>query len=182
MGFINRMSDLVDYCESRDVADMVVGDAWFERIDSPFRWERPMPSRPLLIRSIIEQNVPEGATVLVVSQGIDEMLELEGRHGWHFPQNDDGSFQGHHPADSQDAIARLEKLREKGASYLAIPKPDLWWLEFYDGFKQHLDNRYRTVLDDKGGCAIFALGGTDSRDHAPGGIRTLDSRIKSPEL
>ena len=31
LGFINRMSDLVDYCESRGVDDMVVGDRWFVR-------------------------------------------------------------------------------------------------------------------------------------------------------
>lgn len=30
-GFINRMSDLVDYCEQRGVDDMVVGDAWYAR-------------------------------------------------------------------------------------------------------------------------------------------------------
>jgi hydroxymethyl cephem carbamoyltransferase len=30
-GFINRMSELVRYCESRGVPEMVVGDAWFSR-------------------------------------------------------------------------------------------------------------------------------------------------------
>jgi hydroxymethyl cephem carbamoyltransferase len=156
-GFINRMSDLADYCETRGVADMVVGDTWFQRVESPIRYEPPRPLTPRVIRSIIEQNVPEGATVLVISEGVDEILELEGRQGWHFPQNEDGSFQGHHPADSEDAITRLEELRDKGASHLAIPKPDLWWLEFYEGFQQHLDNRYRAVLRDNGGCVIFAL-------------------------
>ena len=28
-GFINRMSDLIRYCEERGVDDMVVGDKWF---------------------------------------------------------------------------------------------------------------------------------------------------------
>src|SRR4029453_12459164 len=28
-GFINRMSDLVRYCEGRGVSDLVVGAAWF---------------------------------------------------------------------------------------------------------------------------------------------------------
>ena len=28
-GFINRMSDLIQYCEDRGVDDMVVGDAWY---------------------------------------------------------------------------------------------------------------------------------------------------------
>lgn len=30
-GFINRMTDLVDYCEQRDIDDMVVGDTWYSR-------------------------------------------------------------------------------------------------------------------------------------------------------
>lgn len=33
-GFINRMSDLVQYCESRGVHDMVVGDQWFRARDT----------------------------------------------------------------------------------------------------------------------------------------------------
>ncbi|OKI04827.1 3-hydroxymethylcephem carbamoyltransferase [Streptomyces sp. CB02923] len=32
-GFINRMSDLVLYCESRGIRDMVVGDTWYQRIE-----------------------------------------------------------------------------------------------------------------------------------------------------
>jgi hydroxymethyl cephem carbamoyltransferase len=35
MGFINRMSDLADYCEQRGVTDMVVGDSWFQRVEAP---------------------------------------------------------------------------------------------------------------------------------------------------
>jgi hydroxymethyl cephem carbamoyltransferase len=31
-GFINRMSDLVKYCQDRGVDDLVVGDSWFENI------------------------------------------------------------------------------------------------------------------------------------------------------
>jgi hydroxymethyl cephem carbamoyltransferase len=31
-GFINRMSDLSHYCETTGIDDMVVGDAWFERV------------------------------------------------------------------------------------------------------------------------------------------------------
>jgi hydroxymethyl cephem carbamoyltransferase len=157
LGFINRMSDLADYCETRGIEDMVVGESWFQRVKSPVTYDGPRPLTPRVIRSIIEQNVPEGATVLVITEGVDEILELNGRQGWHFPQNEDGSFQDYHPADSEDAIAGLEKLRQKGASHLAIPETDLWWLEFYDGFQRHLDSRYRAVLRDDAGCVIFAL-------------------------
>lgn len=30
-GFINHMSDLVDYCENRGVDDIVVGSTWYRR-------------------------------------------------------------------------------------------------------------------------------------------------------
>jgi hydroxymethyl cephem carbamoyltransferase len=35
LGFINRMSDLVHYCETQQVSDMVVGDAWYQRVEAP---------------------------------------------------------------------------------------------------------------------------------------------------
>ncbi len=155
MGFINRMSDLVDYCENQGVSDMVAGDAWFQRVDAPVRFNGPAQNTRL-IKKMIEQHVPEGSTVLVLTEGVDDMLQLRGRSGWHFPQNDDGTYQTHHPADSEDAIAKLEELREKGASHLAIPESDFWWLEFYEDFREHLQTRYRSVLDD-GRCLILAL-------------------------
>ena len=31
-GFINRMSHLTEYCESRGITDMVVGEAWYQRV------------------------------------------------------------------------------------------------------------------------------------------------------
>jgi hydroxymethyl cephem carbamoyltransferase len=34
-GFINHMSDLAEYCESRGVTDMVIGNEWFESIQQP---------------------------------------------------------------------------------------------------------------------------------------------------
>jgi hydroxymethyl cephem carbamoyltransferase len=44
-GFINRMSDLADYCEARDVPHMVVGDSWFERVKAPIRLGMPRRRR-----------------------------------------------------------------------------------------------------------------------------------------
>jgi hydroxymethyl cephem carbamoyltransferase len=37
MGFINRMSDLVHYCDSRGIDDFVVGDTWFQCAETPAR-------------------------------------------------------------------------------------------------------------------------------------------------
>ena len=77
MGFINRTSDLVNYCESRGVSDMVIGDAWFQRVNAPVRLNGPAQNTRL-VKIMIEQHVPEGSTVLVISEGIDEMLNFEG--------------------------------------------------------------------------------------------------------
>jgi hypothetical protein len=155
MGFINRMSDLVRYCEEQGVFDMVVGDAWFQRVDAPVRLNGTIQNARRT-KTMIERHVPEGSTVLVITDGVEDMLALEARSGWHFPQNEDGTHQTYHPADSEDAIAKLEELRDRGASHFAIPESDFWWLEFYDGFREHLQGRYQTVLDDQR-CLIIEL-------------------------
>ena len=53
-------------------------------------------------------------TVLVVSKGDPELLRLGTRRARHFPEADDGSWAGHHPADSGEAI---------GAPWLPRPRP-----------------------------------------------------------
>ena len=37
-----------------------------------------------------------------------------------------------------------------------ISRSDFWWLDFYSDFQQHLETKYRPVLDDGRGL-IFAL-------------------------
>jgi hydroxymethyl cephem carbamoyltransferase len=32
-GFINRMSDLIRYCDDRQIGHMVIGDKWYRRLD-----------------------------------------------------------------------------------------------------------------------------------------------------
>jgi hypothetical protein len=107
------------------------------------------------VRAAAEKAVPEGATVLVVSDGDDDLLKFDGRQGQHFPQDKGGAHDGN-PADSQDAVARLEALRAKGAQYLLLPEPSFWWLDYYKGFKQHLDDRYARVHADDC-CVIYRL-------------------------
>ena len=54
--------------------------------------------------------LPPDATVLVVSNGDDELSKLgAARRGWHFPQMEDGTYAGHHPGDSAEAIAHLQR-------------------------------------------------------------------------
>jgi len=106
--------------------------------------------------------VPAGAEVLVVSRGDDALLELSGRHATHFPQAEDGGWAGHHPADSKEAIDHLERLRGGGARYLVVPSTYRWWLNHYDGLREHLDSRYRAVVSDERAGAIYDLEGVGS--------------------
>lgn len=107
------------------------------------------------VRETVEEQVPAGARVLVLSRGDRELIRFRDRHGEHFPQDGDGRYAGHHPADSEEAIAALEQLRDQGAQYLVVPPPSAWWLDHYEGFARHLQ-RYRLVAG--GDCEIYDLG------------------------
>ncbi len=119
--------------------------------------DRPRELTPEYIRETIERNTEEGTIVLVASNGGNALLELQGREGWHFPRDEDGSF-GERLESSEAAIAMLENLREQGARYLAWPGYTIhWFTEEYGQFQEHLENRYETVLRDRGSCVIFDL-------------------------
>ena len=108
------------------------------------------------IRGVVHRVVPSDATVLVVSRGDDELLALGPRRAMHFPQDEDGRYAGYHPADSDEAIALLEKTRAGGADFLLFPSITFWWLDYYDGFKQYIEHRYRLVEAGEH-CWIAAL-------------------------
>ena len=102
--------------------------------------------------------VAPDATVLVVSRGDDELLEFDGRRGWHFPRSDTGEYAGHHPADSAEAISHLEDLRAQGAGFFVIPGPSLWWLDHYRELTRHLEASYEALVREPATCVIFHLG------------------------
>lgn len=106
------------------------------------------------VRRTLHQTLPAGSTVLVVSKGDERLLEVEGLVTWHFPRLSDGSWPGHHPADSDEVLAGLEELCAQGAEYIVFPAPMLWWLDFYAGLAGRLDGR--AVHGDEA-CAIYSL-------------------------
>jgi GT2 family glycosyltransferase len=125
---------------------------------SSFEPSETLGYRQLLtdIKTMVDETVPEGATVIVISRGDDEALELGDRRAWHFPQETDGSYAGSYPLDSEDAVAQLERLRERGGEYLLVPGTSAWWLDHYEGFARHLQERYRP-LAESADCALYAL-------------------------
>jgi hypothetical protein len=109
------------------------------------------------IRALVRSVVPFGARVAVASKGDEELLLLEGRRGWHFPQVEGGQYAGHHPLDSDEAIRGLDALRSRGAEYFVLPETAFWWLDHYSAFAEHLTERYRVALRNADACLIFDL-------------------------
>ncbi len=60
------------------------------------------------------------------------------------------------PRDADEAIGALDALRARGARYLVFTRHARWWFDRYAGLEQHLDLRYRRVLDNDD-CTIFNL-------------------------
>ncbi|HJZ59186.1 MAG TPA: hypothetical protein VKE74_29850 [Gemmataceae bacterium] len=110
------------------------------------------------VRRAVCEAVPAGAAVAVVSKGDDELLRLDGRTACHFPPAA-GGYVGHNPADSDEAVAQLDAVRGRGARYLVVPAPALWWLDCYEGFRRHLEERCPAVPVRDGSCRIYELSG-----------------------
>jgi GT2 family glycosyltransferase len=124
------------------------GVRWQSHLRRPNAWYRDLVER---IRETVERELPPDATILVVSNGDDELLKLgTGRRCWHFPQTEDGTYAGHHPGDSAEAIAHLEALRRKGAEYILLPQTAAWWLDFYAELRDALGLPARIA-----GCCVF---------------------------
>ncbi len=137
------------------------------RHELPARWDLEAQRRILnqiryrqlvgRIRDVVQAAVPADSTVLVASKGDPELLNLNGRQAWHFPQTEDGTYAGYYPAHSAMAIAHLEALRVKGGEFLLLPQSAFWWLDHYVDFKNYLESHYRVVVRQEDTCLIFAL-------------------------
>jgi GT2 family glycosyltransferase len=128
---------------------------WQPHLRRPNAWYRDLVER---IRGVTDSELPADATVLVVSHGDEELLELgANRQGWHFPQMEDGTYAGHHPGDSAEAISHLEALRNRGAEYILFPETAVWWLEYYADFAELLHRRDTEAFALPGTCVVFGL-------------------------
>lgn len=112
-------------------------------------------ARPVeALRELIEDHTPAGSVVLVVSRGDEKLVSLADRVGWHFPRDPSGEYAGFHPSDTEEAAGALESLRREGATHIAFPSSELWWLEYYDGLPQRLGPE----LGRSDGGVLYSLG------------------------
>lgn len=126
---------------------------------SDTRSERKTTRHPAVALAL--RTVPKNSSVLVVSKGDESLLQLDSVHAQHFPQNDDGTYTGYHPATGSEAIGHLERLRGRGATHLLFPSFSLWWLAYYADLREHLERRYRLAAFEEDAGLLYALSEAD---------------------
>jgi GT2 family glycosyltransferase len=130
------------------------------------------------IHEVTQALVPEDATVIVLGKAERELLDLQGRNVWRFPQSPDGEYAGYYPACSTAAIVHLEAIRSKGAGFLLIPEISRWWLEHYVDFAQHVRRRYPCLLDETGVGLYFSLRPKKARAQDTDPWKTVDDVLE----
>ena len=130
------------------------------KVTSPVHDRTHLDEYQLLIDRLlqaIDDLIPPGSIVLVVSKGDPALLALGQRSAWHFPRAANGDYSGFHPADSNDAIARLDVQRSLGARYLVLPATSAWWLAHYPEFFAYVRSCGRPLFEEATVGAIFEL-------------------------
>ena len=96
----------------------------------------------------IEGAVPAGERLALIDQALLGFEpELRGRVVLPFPEAG-GEWAGS-PADDEEAIAALERMRAASVSYFAVAWPAFWWFEEYPGLTRELRSGGRVLIDDE---------------------------------
>jgi hypothetical protein len=109
------------------------------------------------VRACVRACVPPGAVVLIASKGDEDLVQIDGLRAWHFPRDEWGSYAGHHPASSVEAIVHLRHLFAQGARYLVFPATAAWWLEHYRELADLLDSAHELKMSHDGVCVVYEL-------------------------
>lgn len=120
---------------------------------SPPRQPKPADAR-LTARArqeLIRLIAPEAPFILVDEEQIRSALP----HRAAFPfLEKDGQYWGP-PPDDATAIQELERLRARGARFIAFIWSTFWWLEHYAGFRDYLRRNFCLLQEDD--VVMFAL-------------------------
>jgi glycosyltransferase involved in cell wall biosynthesis len=118
----------------------------------------PLPAHVAGPAALLRRNVSAGAVVAVVTKGEGRFLELEHVKACHFPQTAWGEWAGFHPADTAEIVTQLRDLLRRGARYFLIPPFAAWWLDHYEGLREHLLASASLVAESPEAGTLFELG------------------------
>jgi glycosyltransferase involved in cell wall biosynthesis len=131
------------------------------------------------IRETVAAHVNPSEVVAVISKGDPDLVSFDDRHGWHFPQDEDGMYAGYYPADDATAIDHLRALEAKGAGYFLVPATGSWWLDYYGQFREYLDANHHLVVSDEA-CTLYKLRNGHPSAHNPAVATPADAPTVVP--
>jgi 4-amino-4-deoxy-L-arabinose transferase-like glycosyltransferase len=102
----------------------------------------------------LKKTTAADALIIAANTGDPTIFYYAERKGWHFLE-EDGIYDGN-PSDSREAIADLERLRQRGATHLVFTTNTFWWLESYPEFTQHLVET-ATLMETSSQFRIYKL-------------------------
>jgi hypothetical protein len=95
--------------------------------------------------SEIRAIIPSGSTYILVDE-LQTRLAADAEHRALPFLERDGEYWGL-PADSQEAIREIERMRRSGCTHIVFAWPALWWLDYYREMTDYLRARSRCVLE-----------------------------------
>jgi hypothetical protein len=111
---------------------------------------------------VVSAHIPRSAAVAIVSKGDEDLLRVHAGPARHFPCDENFRYAGFHPENTAKVISSIDALIAQGGQFLLFPRTSFWWLEYYAGLDDHLQERYRlTYSDDL--CRIFELSHEEAR-------------------
>jgi 4-amino-4-deoxy-L-arabinose transferase-like glycosyltransferase len=84
----------------------------------------------------LKRTTPENSLIIAADNGDPTVFYYGERRGWHIPE--EGGIYNGEPTDSEQAMADLENLRKRGATYLVFTTNTIWWLDYYKEFAQRV--------------------------------------------
>ncbi|HEX5593781.1 MAG TPA: hypothetical protein VFX35_10585 [Solirubrobacterales bacterium] len=107
-------------------------------------------------RSLLANLLPDEETVLVLSDGDDDLLALE-RTAWHFPHDATGRHVPLEAGDAERAARQLRTLGDGGVRYLVVPAALLWALTRRPALAEYLGRECRLLALRPRICAVYEL-------------------------
>lgn len=96
--------------------------------------------------SEIRTIVSSGATYILVDE-LQTRLADDPEHRTLPVLERNGEYWGL-PADSQEAIREIERMRQSGCTHIVFAWPAMWWLDYYREMTEYLRTRKRCVLEN----------------------------------
>jgi 4-amino-4-deoxy-L-arabinose transferase-like glycosyltransferase len=110
----------------------------------------PLRDAGLLLQKVAEPN----ALIVAADNGNPAIFYYAERKGWHLLETN-GIYNGE-PTDSAEAITDLEKLRKRGATFLAFTYDTSWWLDYYEQLRKYVASN-STVVEETPQFKIYKL-------------------------